>query len=54
MKKVFIKTWGMPLLLAAFLLYGLISALTGDGAWDILAWVFLSIPVAVIIRYYYF
>lgn len=51
--KVFLKLWGMPVLMAALLLYGLISALTTDGFWDVVACLFLLIPVLVIGRYYY-
>ncbi len=42
------STWGMPGLLALASLVGLLAALLGDGAWDVLSWLTLGAPVAVI------
>ncbi|GAA4310037.1 hypothetical protein [Compostibacter hankyongensis] len=47
----FLKLWGIPLLLAALTLLGLLSALLGDGLWDALSWTALAIPVLVLCRY---
>jgi hypothetical protein len=40
--------FGMPILLAAISLVGLLVALLGDGLWDALSWLSLAIPLAVI------
>jgi hypothetical protein len=38
----------MPLLLAALSAGGLVSALLGDGAWDVLSWLALgALPVVI-------
>lgn len=39
------QIWGMPLLLAALTLFGLLAALLGDGIWRWLSWLALSVPV---------
>jgi len=49
----FIRLWGMPILLAVISLGGLISALAGDGIWDVLSWVGLLIPLGLFVRYYF-
>jgi hypothetical protein len=41
----FRRLWGMPLLLALCTIIGLISALVGDGIWDVLSWFLLSAPL---------
>jgi hypothetical protein len=41
----FLKLWGMPILLGLLTTIGLISALLGDGIWDILSAFALGIPV---------
>jgi hypothetical protein len=41
----FLKLWGMPILLGLSTTIGLISALLGDGIWDILSAFALGIPV---------
>ena len=46
MKSPFLKLWGIPLLLGAFTIVGLVSALLGDGIWDILSAFALGVPVA--------
>ena len=43
-----LPVFGIPLLLAACSLVGLVSALTGDGWRDIVAWVGLAVPVLAI------
>ncbi len=48
----FRKVYGPALALAVITLYGLLSALFGDGVWDELSWVALSIPLAVIVLKY--
>ncbi len=45
------RVLGVPLALAVLSAIGLISALLGDGAWDMLSWLALGFPVAVTTRY---
>ena len=45
----FIRVFGAPVLLALVSAIGLLSALLGDDRWDVLSWVALATPVAVII-----
>ncbi|MFT4094208.1 MAG: hypothetical protein QM640_11260 [Niabella sp.] len=52
--KRFSKLWGMPILLAALSLCGLIYALIREGVGDVIACLFLLVPVFVVIRFYYF
>jgi hypothetical protein len=42
------KVYGPPMLLAVVTIGGLISALLGDGVWDVISWGALIIPLAVI------
>ncbi len=44
----FRKVYGAAMILTAITLYGLLSALFGDGVWDELSWVALAIPLVVI------
>jgi hypothetical protein len=39
--------WGIPLLLAAVTLSGLVAGLLEDGTWDLIAAVALALPLAV-------
>ncbi len=48
----FCKVYGTASLIAVLTLFGLLSALLGDGVWDALSWVFLAIPLAVILWKY--
>jgi hypothetical protein len=41
----------MPVLLSVVSAVGLISALLGDGSWDVVSWVALGAPVGVILWY---
>jgi hypothetical protein len=43
-----IALWRMPLLMGAASLAGLIIGLIGEGLLDLVAWVALGVPVAVI------
>ncbi len=45
----FLRVFGMPMLLALVSASGLLSALLGDGVWDVLSWFALGTPVAVIV-----
>jgi len=42
------RIYGKPFALAILSGFGLISALLADGIWDVLSWIALSAPVAVI------
>ncbi len=44
----FCKVYGIAAVLAIITLYGLLSALFGDGVWDQLSWIALAIPLVVI------
>ncbi len=44
----FRKVYGPALVIAVITLYGLLSALLGDGVWDELSWVALAIPLTII------
>jgi hypothetical protein len=45
----FAGVFGAPVLLALVSAIGLLSALLGDDLWDVLSWVALATPVAVIV-----
>lgn len=40
--------FGMPALMGAFSIVGLLSALLGDDMWDVLSWLALGIPLLAI------
>lgn len=44
-KSVFWKVWGLPIIIGILSAIGLVSALTGDGFYDLLSWLTLGIPV---------
>jgi hypothetical protein len=42
--------WRWPLLLAALIVFGLLSALLGQGGiWWVISWIALAVPLALII-----
>ncbi len=44
------KLWGWPSMLAGLVIFGLLSALLGQGGiWWVLSWVALAIPLVVIV-----
>ena len=43
------KVWGIPLILAAITLFGLLAALLGTGIWYILSWITLIIPIVIVV-----
>lgn len=43
------QIWGMPALLGVISVIGLFSALLGDGVWDAVSWVTLSLPIVAIL-----
>lgn len=46
-----IKVWTAPIALGVVTAVGLIAALLSDAAGDVLAWLALALPVAVILWY---
>lgn len=46
MNAALLKLWGMPVLLALLTVVGLLSALLGDGHWNMLSAIALGAPVA--------
>lgn len=42
----FMRLWGAPILFGILTSIGLISALLGDGVWDVVSAVALGVPVA--------
>ena len=48
----FRRVYRAALVLAGITIYGLLSALFGDGVWDELSWVALSVPLFVIVWKY--
>ena len=47
------KIWGMPILLGLLSGVGLISALLEDGLWDMVSWLTLGIPTALMCWYWF-
>jgi len=45
------RIFGVPALLGGLSAVGLLSALLGDGIWDMLSWLTLGIPLLVTVRY---
>lgn len=41
----FLALWGMPILLGILTIVGLVSALLGDGIWDLVSAFALGVPV---------
>lgn len=41
------RVWRWPTVIGMASLVGLVSALLGDGIWDVLSWVTLSVPLAI-------
>lgn len=41
------RIFAVPLLLALLSAVGLVSALVGDGVWDVLSWLTLAVPIAI-------
>lgn len=50
-RRTFRRLFEIPIVLAVITIAGLLSALLGDGIWNVLSWIALSIPLAVIIFY---
>lgn len=48
----FRQIYGPAMILAAITLYGLFSALLGDGVWDAFSWIALAVPLSVIVLKY--
>ena len=50
-KHFFWKLWGIPIIIGISSAIGLVSALTGDGLFDLLSWLSLGLPVVMTIWY---
>jgi hypothetical protein len=48
-RRSFREIFEVPIILAVITVAGLLSALLGDGIWNVLSWFALSIPLAVIV-----
>ena len=48
---VFLHVFGKPIILAFISMAGLITALVGDGVWDVVSWIALGYVVAVTVWY---
>ncbi|WP_119301508.1 hypothetical protein [Dongia deserti] len=46
------QVFAAPLAIAIVSIIGLVSALVGDDIWDVLSWLTLAVPVAVILWYW--
>jgi len=46
--KPFLAVFGAPLAIAAISIVGLVAALLGDGAYDVMSWIGLAVPLLVI------
>lgn len=47
----FLRVWTIPLLMFFVGIGGLLSALLGDGWWDVASWVAMAAPLALIIYF---
>jgi hypothetical protein len=47
MNKPFMRMWGAVMLIGLLTTIGLLSALLGDGVWDLVSAIALSVPVIV-------
>jgi hypothetical protein len=45
------RLFGWPMMLAVLTVIGLVSALVGDNAWDVVSCIVLAVPVLVIAWY---
>jgi hypothetical protein len=43
------RVFAVPALLAASMAAGLVAGLLGDGLWDVVSWLALALPLAVIV-----
>lgn len=50
-ENAFRRLWGIPLLMGILTIIGLLSALLGDGFWDMLSWCLLGSVVVLVIFY---
>jgi Fe2+ transport system protein B len=42
------KVYRIPLLLGTITIFGLLSALLGDGVWDGISWILLAVPLLLV------
>jgi hypothetical protein len=43
------RIFAVPALLAVLIAVGLTSGVLGDGIWDVISWIALAVPIAVIV-----
>lgn len=48
---IFLKVWGMPILLAVITITGLLLAIMGTGVWHFSSWVALLVPLYFVMKY---
>jgi hypothetical protein len=41
------QVWGWPIVVALLSTVGLVTALVGDGVWDVFSWAALALPVVI-------
>jgi hypothetical protein len=46
------QVFAAPLAIATVSIVGLVAALVGDDIWDVLSWLSLAVPVAVVLWYW--
>jgi hypothetical protein len=46
------QIWGAPVALGVITIVGLLSALLGDGVWDLVSVIALAVPIGVIAWYW--
>ncbi|MEH6306274.1 hypothetical protein RYH73_11510 [Olivibacter sp. CPCC 100613] len=51
-KSLFLKLWGIPIVLSIACTVGLLTALVGDDIWDVLSWLLLGSLPAIIVYYW--
>lgn len=50
-QNTWLTLWGMPLLLFAITIAGLLLAIIGTGIWHGLSWITLAVPVYYMVKY---
>lgn len=48
-RRPLLRIFGIPILLGLSSALGLLSALLGDGVWDMVSWFALGLPLAVVL-----
>jgi hypothetical protein len=48
-RSAFVRIFAIPAIMAVIIAAGLASGVLGDGVWDVISWIALSVPIAVIV-----